>query len=249
MLAVASAPLLPAWRRVTGVFLLVAAATAAVVAGSDGAPLSVVALGAVTVLARVLAPTDVGNHEFRDWRAPSGSVDDHEHPSAQCSPGACRRGRGMDKGRRGGRGGDIGLASHLPFSWSRLLQEIAKIALKRTDGDPETWLIHRRVDLPDFAAFPLLESDDGRALLAEYSRDHVVVAARTGAGIVLETPTWRAIAAGDRGSDTTPTVSTASTVRRFRSCATWAVSPCTEVIGGGPATRSGDDDLRWRVSR
>lgn len=62
-----------------------------------------------------------------------------------------------------------------------------------TDSGLETWLVfHRDQDLPDFASFPLLDTDDGRALLAEYFRDHIAVAAKAGTGIVLETPTWRA---------------------------------------------------------
>lgn len=62
-----------------------------------------------------------------------------------------------------------------------------------TDSGLETWLVfHRGVELPDFAAFPLLDDDDGRALLAEYFRAHLAIASRAGAGLVLETPTWRA---------------------------------------------------------
>jgi homocysteine S-methyltransferase len=62
-----------------------------------------------------------------------------------------------------------------------------------TDSGLETWLVfHRDRDLPDFASFPLLDTDDGRALLAEYFRDHIAVASKAGVGIVLETPTWRA---------------------------------------------------------
>ncbi len=62
-----------------------------------------------------------------------------------------------------------------------------------TDSGLETWLVfHRGVDLPHFAAFPLLDGDAGRALLAEYFRDHLTVAERANTGIVLETPTWRA---------------------------------------------------------
>lgn len=62
-----------------------------------------------------------------------------------------------------------------------------------TDSGLETWLVfHRGVDLPDFAAFPLLDAADGRALLAEYFRDHLRIAADAGVGAVLETPTWRA---------------------------------------------------------
>jgi homocysteine S-methyltransferase len=62
-----------------------------------------------------------------------------------------------------------------------------------TDSGLETWLVfHRGVALRDFAAFPLLDDADGRALLAEYFRDHMRIAARAGTPLVLETPTWRA---------------------------------------------------------
>lgn len=62
-----------------------------------------------------------------------------------------------------------------------------------TDSGLETWLMFTKgVDLPDFASYPLLGDDAGRALLAEYYTDHLRVAARVGAGIVVETPTWRA---------------------------------------------------------
>ncbi len=62
-----------------------------------------------------------------------------------------------------------------------------------TDSGLETWLVFLRgVDLPDFAAFPLLDTAGGRALLTEYFRDHLRVAAQAGSGVVLETPTWRA---------------------------------------------------------
>jgi S-methylmethionine-dependent homocysteine/selenocysteine methylase len=66
-------------------------------------------------------------------------------------------------------------------------------ALLLTDSGLETWLVfHRGIDLPEFAAFPLLDDADGRVLLAEYFRDHLHVAADAGVGAVLETPTWRA---------------------------------------------------------
>lgn len=62
-----------------------------------------------------------------------------------------------------------------------------------TDSGLETWLVfHRDVDLGDFAAFPLLDDQDGREVLAEYFRDHLRVAQDARTGIVLETPTWRA---------------------------------------------------------
>ena len=45
-----------------------------------------------------------------------------------------------------------------------------------TDGGLETDLIfHHGVDLPDFAAFVLLDDDDGRRLLGEYYRGYVAV--------------------------------------------------------------------------
>jgi S-methylmethionine-dependent homocysteine/selenocysteine methylase len=62
-----------------------------------------------------------------------------------------------------------------------------------TDGGLETDLIyHHDVDLPDFAAFPLVDSDRGRQLLLRYYREYVEIAKRAGAGLQLETPTWRA---------------------------------------------------------
>src|SRR5262249_10187950 len=62
-----------------------------------------------------------------------------------------------------------------------------------TDGGLETDLIfHHGVDLPHFAAFPLLDSDRGRALLAGYYDGYAAIARRARAGLVLESPTWRA---------------------------------------------------------
>jgi len=62
-----------------------------------------------------------------------------------------------------------------------------------TDGGLETDLIfHRGLDLPDFASFPLLDDPHGREILEDYYRGYAVVAARAGAGLLLETPTWRA---------------------------------------------------------
>ncbi len=62
-----------------------------------------------------------------------------------------------------------------------------------TDGGIETTLIFADgLDLPDFAAFPLLRDDAGRAALVRYFESYLEVARRDGVGIVLETPTWRA---------------------------------------------------------
>jgi homocysteine S-methyltransferase len=62
-----------------------------------------------------------------------------------------------------------------------------------TDGGLETTLVFRDgIDLPDFAAFPLLDSDEGQAALRRYYESYLGVAAQSGTGIVLDTPTWRA---------------------------------------------------------
>jgi len=62
-----------------------------------------------------------------------------------------------------------------------------------TDGGLETDLIfHHGVDLPEFAAFPLVEEASGLELLTRYYDAYADIARRAGAGLVLETPTWRA---------------------------------------------------------
>lgn len=62
-----------------------------------------------------------------------------------------------------------------------------------TDGGLETVLIfHQGMDLPEFAAFPLVEEAAGRATYEAYLAPFLAAAASAGAGFVLETPTWRA---------------------------------------------------------
>ncbi len=62
-----------------------------------------------------------------------------------------------------------------------------------TDGGLETDLIfHHGVDLPEFAAYPLVWTDEGRALLRRYYDGYADIAAAVGAGLRLEAPTWRA---------------------------------------------------------
>jgi len=62
-----------------------------------------------------------------------------------------------------------------------------------TDGGIETDLIfHFDADLPEFAAFPLVEDEDGRALLTRYYDGYAAIAAQAGVGLLLEAPTWRA---------------------------------------------------------
>jgi homocysteine S-methyltransferase len=62
-----------------------------------------------------------------------------------------------------------------------------------TDAGLETWLVFDRgVDLPAFAAYPLVATDEGRALLTEYYEHYVRIAEGVGAACLLEAPTWRA---------------------------------------------------------
>jgi homocysteine S-methyltransferase len=66
-------------------------------------------------------------------------------------------------------------------------------AIHLTDGGMETTLIyHDGIDLPDFAAFTVLASEEGRAALAAYYDAYLRVAESHGLPIVLDTPTWRA---------------------------------------------------------
>ena len=62
-----------------------------------------------------------------------------------------------------------------------------------TDGGLETDLIfHFGADLPEFAAFPLVEDEEGRVLLTRYYDGYAAIAAKAGVGLLLEAPTWRA---------------------------------------------------------
>lgn len=62
-----------------------------------------------------------------------------------------------------------------------------------TDGGLETTLIFLEgVELTHFAAFELLNNDEGRQKLRKYYNDYVNVAKKHELGFVFETPTWRA---------------------------------------------------------
>lgn len=62
-----------------------------------------------------------------------------------------------------------------------------------TDGGIETTLIfHRGLDLPEFAAFVLLEDEAGTEELRRYYAPYARLAREHGAGLVLESATWRA---------------------------------------------------------
>lgn len=62
-----------------------------------------------------------------------------------------------------------------------------------TDGGMETSLIFDDgLELPCFATFPLLESEEGRVAMTGYFEPYLDVARRHGTGFVLEANTWRA---------------------------------------------------------
>lgn len=62
-----------------------------------------------------------------------------------------------------------------------------------TDGGLETTLIFLDgLDLPSFAAFPLVDDAAGRQTLARYFQPYFGIAERDGVGMVVDTPTYRA---------------------------------------------------------
>ena len=64
-----------------------------------------------------------------------------------------------------------------------------------TDGGIETSLIFNDgLDLPHFAAIDLVRRPGGEEALRRYFEAYVAIAARHGAGVVLESATWRASA-------------------------------------------------------
>lgn len=63
----------------------------------------------------------------------------------------------------------------------------------------ETDLIFSRgIDLPGFASFPLLATEEGRDVLGGYFVDLIKLGAESGTGVILESPTW--VANRDRGA-------------------------------------------------
>ncbi|WP_417494171.1 homocysteine S-methyltransferase family protein [Maricaulis sp.] len=65
--------------------------------------------------------------------------------------------------------------------------------IRLTDSGLETWLVFDcGLDLPEFAAFPLLETAAGRARLTDYWERHIAIALKHRLGFILGAPTWRA---------------------------------------------------------
>lgn len=65
--------------------------------------------------------------------------------------------------------------------------------MRLTDAGLETVLVFEEgIDLPQFAAFPLVDSEDGRAALRRYYEPFLELARDRGVPLVLSAPTWRA---------------------------------------------------------
>ena len=62
-----------------------------------------------------------------------------------------------------------------------------------SDGGMETTFIFRDgLELPHFASFVLLETQEGRSHLINYYERYLEIARSNGLGFVLDTPSWRA---------------------------------------------------------
>ena len=62
-----------------------------------------------------------------------------------------------------------------------------------TDGGLETDLLFNHgIDLPEFASFPLVHDEQGSVALKSYYAEYAAIAVAAGAGLLVETPTWRA---------------------------------------------------------
>jgi S-methylmethionine-dependent homocysteine/selenocysteine methylase len=86
----------------------------------------------------------------------------------------------------------MGAGDDRPMSYRDSLPQLdGRVFL--TDGGIETVLIfHEGMDLPAFAAFPLLADEAGTAALRRYYAPYVEEAAARRLGFVAESPTWRA---------------------------------------------------------
>jgi len=74
---------------------------------------------------------------------------------------------------------------------TELPQQNGKICL--TDGGLETdFVFNKQIDLPEFASYDLLRTEQGYSSLYNYFSVYAKLAQRYQLGLILETPTWRA---------------------------------------------------------
>ncbi|PBC06008.1 homocysteine S-methyltransferase family protein [Mesorhizobium sp. WSM3860] len=111
------------------------------------------------------------------------------------------------------------------------LRELGETVLL-TDGGLETSLVFLDgLDLPCFAAFPLVGEEQGRQRLARYFRQYLDIAEQHGVGFVLDTPTWRANADwGEKLGFSTQALSAAN-----RQAVSWARALSAPYVARGMA--------------
>ena len=83
----------------------------------------------------------------------------------------------------------------MPNTFSKHRNKLPQLGSKMfiTDGGLETTLVFlRNIDLPLFAAFPLVNNNSGIQELKSYYAPYIDIALSNKTGIVLDTPTWRA---------------------------------------------------------
>ena len=94
-----------------------------------------------------------------------------------------------------------------------------------TDSGLETALIYiHGIELPEFAAFVLLESTEGRRRLRHYFESHSAIAREAGCGFIAESPTWRANPDWGRKLGYDPPALDAINARRSRCSPTCAIA-------------------------
>lgn len=72
------------------------------------------------------------------------------------------------------------------------LNNLLKTTIFITDGGLETDLVfNKNIDLPYFAAFPLLENPTYKTVLDDYYKEYMDIAKKHKTGFILESPTWR----------------------------------------------------------
>ncbi len=74
---------------------------------------------------------------------------------------------------------------------SQTLPQMTQPFLQYTGNETDI-IFNKGIDLPGFAAYPLLETEEGTALLASYYDELVATARDAGMGVILDTLTWTA---------------------------------------------------------
>jgi S-methylmethionine-dependent homocysteine/selenocysteine methylase len=76
--------------------------------------------------------------------------------------------------------------------YRNLLPQLSGRPFLTEGGIGTTLLFHEKIDLPCFAHFPLLLTEEGRATLARFFEPYLELAKSYRVGMILDTPTWRA---------------------------------------------------------